>query len=123
LVVVDASAIAALLIKAPGAERIFERLAESDFDLHAPAHFEAEVFSALRRTANWNVESLEGYLLLPVTLHAARPFLARAYSLRLNMTPYDALYIALAEMLDVPLLTRDRLLSRAPGHRATLEVL
>ena len=43
--------------------------------------------------------------------------------LRQNLTVYDAAYIALAETLDAPLVTRDRRLSQSPGHHARVEVL
>ena len=39
----------------------------------------------------------------------------RVWSLRDNLTAYDAAYVALAEALDAPLLTRDRRLASAPG--------
>jgi predicted nucleic acid-binding protein len=39
------------------------------------------------------------------------------------MTAYDAVYIALAEALEIPLLTRDRRLAAAPGHRARIELV
>jgi len=40
--------------------------------------------------------------------------------LRDNLTAYDAAYVALAEALDAPLLTRDRRLAAAPGHYAKI---
>jgi predicted nucleic acid-binding protein len=43
--------------------------------------------------------------------------------MRANLTAYDAAYVALAEALDAPLLTRDRRLAAAPGHRARVDVL
>jgi predicted nucleic acid-binding protein len=43
--------------------------------------------------------------------------------LRNNLTAYDAAYVALAEVLDVPLLTRDRHLAAAAGHRAQIELI
>jgi predicted nucleic acid-binding protein len=43
--------------------------------------------------------------------------------LRDVVTAYDAMYVALAEGLDAPLVTRDRKLARAKGHRARVEVL
>jgi predicted nucleic acid-binding protein len=40
-----------------------------------------------------------------------------------NLTAYDAAYVALAEALEAPLVTRDRRLADAPGHRADIEVV
>ena len=48
--------------------------------------------------------------------------LERIWSLRDNLTAYDAAYVALAETLDAPLVTLDARLARAPGVRATIEV-
>lgn len=49
--------------------------------------------------------------------------LHRVWALRNNLTAYDAIYVALAEVVEVPLLTRDRRLASAPGHTATVEVV
>ena len=49
--------------------------------------------------------------------------LPRIWALRHNVTAYDAAYVALAEALDAPLLTRDRRLAAASGHRARIEVV
>ena len=45
------------------------------------------------------------------------PLLERVWELRQNLPAYDAVYVALAEVLDVVLLTCDRRLSQAPGMR------
>ena len=50
-------------------------------------------------------------------------WLPRVWALRNNLTAYDAVYIALAEALDAPLLTRDRRLAGAAGHRARVELV
>ena len=42
---------------------------------------------------------------------------------RPNVTAYDAMYVALAEALDAPLVTCDTPLAKAPGHRAHIEVI
>jgi len=42
--------------------------------------------------------------------------------LRENLTAYDAAYVALAELLDTPLVTCDTRLAAAPGHSAIVEV-
>lgn len=49
-------------------------------------------------------------------------FLGRIWELKDNLTVYDASYVALSEALDVPLVTRDARLARAPGIRAEVEV-
>jgi predicted nucleic acid-binding protein len=49
------------------------------------------------------------------------PFVARIWELRENLTAADAVYVALAEALDVPLVTTDATLARASGHRAHIE--
>ena len=49
--------------------------------------------------------------------------LPRVWELRHNLTAYDAVYVALAEALDAPLLTRDQRLAAAPGHHAVVELV
>lgn len=39
------------------------------------------------------------------------------------MTSYDATYVALAELVDVPLLTADAKLAASPGPTCQIEVL
>ena len=46
----------------------------------------------------------------------------RIWELRHNLTAYDAAYVALAEALDVPLVTCDRPVSQAPGDTAEVEL-
>lgn len=55
--------------------------------------------------------------------HSHLDLLARAWKLRKNVTAYDAMYIALAEALDAPIVTCDTPLAKAPGHRAHIEVI
>ena len=54
-------------------------------------------------------------LRLEIELFPFAPFAERIWTLRGNLTSYDAWYVALAEALDCPLLTLDRRLSRAHG--------
>jgi predicted nucleic acid-binding protein len=58
----------------------------------------------------------------PVARMTHRPLLTRVWELRDVLTAYDAAYVALAEQLDVPLLTCDTRLGRAHGHRAEVVV-
>lgn len=52
---------------------------------------------------------------LPIELLPFAPFAARVWELRANITSYDALYVAIAECLDMPLATLDRKLANSPG--------
>jgi predicted nucleic acid-binding protein len=49
-------------------------------------------------------------------------FLPRIWTLRHNVTADDTVYIALAETLEVLLLTCDRRLASSSGHDAVIEV-
>jgi predicted nucleic acid-binding protein len=59
---------------------------------------------------------------LPLRRYPHGPFVERAWELRHNVSAYDAMYVALAELLDVPLVTCDASLARAQGVRAQIEV-
>jgi predicted nucleic acid-binding protein len=54
---------------------------------------------------------------LPIRLWPESRTAARAWELRGAVTYYDANYVALAEILDAPLVTLDRQLAWAPGPR------
>ncbi|MBA2307968.1 MAG: type II toxin-antitoxin system VapC family toxin [Pseudonocardiales bacterium] len=58
----------------------------------------------------------------PITRVSHRQLVDRVWELRHSVTAYDAAYIALAERLDAPLLTCDRRLAGAHGHRAHVEL-
>ena len=60
---------------------------------------------------------------MPIERHSHLPLVQRAFELRDNATIYDALYLVLAEVLEVKLLTRDRALARVPGVSAAVEVI
>jgi predicted nucleic acid-binding protein len=50
-------------------------------------------------------------------------FLSRIWPLRHNLTAYDAAYVALAETLEVTLVTCDTRLAASVGHRATIALV
>lgn len=56
-------------------------------------------------------------LSMRIDLWAHSRLAIRAWELRGAVTYYDASYVALAELLDAPLVTLDRRLARAPGPR------
>lgn len=98
--------------------------------LSAPELIYPEVVSVVRRQlsagkadlrrAQFALDDLED---APIRIAAHLPLISRSWELRENVTPYDALYIALAEKLGCTLLTTDARLSRAPGLRCRCEVL
>jgi predicted nucleic acid-binding protein len=60
---------------------------------------------------------------LRIQRYAHYPLMDRIWVLRANLSAYDAAYVALAEALDAPLLTRDKRLASAPGHNARITLV
>jgi predicted nucleic acid-binding protein len=88
--------------------------------LHAPAHFDAEVLSALGRMQRAGVltvaqadASVEELRRAPVARHELAPLLAGAWTRRDTLRLADALYVELAAAEDLVLLTTDQRLARA----------
>lgn len=128
--VLDASgAVFALSVLAPDASALRARLRESTW--HAPHLIEAEVGQALRNRKRGKEITAEQALValrtLPhlITEHYPHsgPLGEQAWQLCGAISFYDALYVALAESLDVPLITADRRLSHAPGLPCTVEIV
>jgi predicted nucleic acid-binding protein len=130
VIVVDASALADVLLRVPSATRVEERLLAPDETLHAPHLIDLEILQVLRRFAaqgGWHedraAEALSDFEALRIARHAHESLRDRIWELRNNVTAYDAAYIALAEVLGCPLVTRDRKLSKVPGIGAKVEVV
>src|SRR5262249_54491916 len=103
------------LLRTPAAKEVEERLFAPDETLHAPHLIDVEVEQVIRRyTAAGEIDGERGRLALaaladfPVRRYPHGLLLPRIWALRNNLTAYDAAYVALAEALDAPLLTRDR---------------
>ncbi|GAA1211664.1 type II toxin-antitoxin system VapC family toxin [Prauserella alba] len=58
----------------------------------------------------------------PVERSPHRALVRRVWELRHAVTPYDATYIALAEELDIPVVTTDARLGGSNGHAVEVEV-
>ena len=129
MIVVDASAVLDLLLRTPAAASIAQRLFEPGQTLHAPHLIDVEAAQVIRRyAANGEIggerarEVLADLADLPLRRYPHDLLLPRIWELRGNLTASDAAYIALAEALDAPLLTRDQRLAAAPGHSARIEL-
>lgn len=130
MIVADASALAEIVTRAPGAAAAEARVFAPGEEIHVPHVVDLEVASVLRRsvaagtaTSRAARSALATFLVLPLRRHAHDAFLGRIWALRGNLTPCDAAYVALAEAIDVPLVTFDGNLARSPGHRARVELL
>jgi predicted nucleic acid-binding protein len=129
VIVLDASAVIEILLQTEVGAPISGRLLTLGSSLHAPHLLDVEVAQVLRRlvrdgqlTAERASEALLDLRDLPVERYSHEILLPRIWSLRHNLTAYDATYVALTEVLGATLLTRDSRISRAPGHSARVEV-
>jgi len=129
LIVVDASALLEVLLRTAAAPVVEQRLFSGE-TVHAPHLLDLEIAQVLRRyersgqmSARRAREALEDFEGFDIERYPHRLFLPRVWSLRANVTAYDAAYVALAEALDAPLLTSDRRLLSVPGHLARIEVI
>jgi predicted nucleic acid-binding protein len=130
LIVIDASALIEVLLPTASAKIIERRLFAAGQSLHAPHLLDVEVAQVIRRyAASREIEAERGRQALidladfPVRRYPHDFLLPRIWELRKNLTAYDAAYVALAEALGAPLLTRDKRLSSAAGHRARIEMV
>lgn len=128
MIVIDASALLEAVAFEPVNVPLIERLLDAD-GINAPHLVDVEVLSALRRlvlsgdmTAGSAAEIKDDILALPFRRYPHAGLADRMWELRHNMTPYDACYVALSEVLDVPLVTSDGRLARSPGHRVPIEL-
>ena len=130
MIVVDASALLEALLRTSAAKAVEDRLFAPRQTLHAPDLLDVEVAQVIRRyTANGEIDSDRGLMALadladfPLRRYPHDVLLPRIWDLRNNLTAYDAAYVALAEALDAPLLTRDKRLAAAAGHHAQIELI
>lgn len=130
MIVLDASAAIEWLLRTSAAAKIDRRLFSPSASLHSPHLLDLEIAQVLRRyvrdkviTAERGREALGDLADLPLNRYPHDFLIPRVWELRTNLTAYDAVYVALAELLDAPLLTCDKGIASAPGHRATVEVI
>ena len=130
MIVVDASALLEVLLQTPASGRVADRLFDTNETLHTAHLLDLEVAQVLRRytlsgemDAERGGQALEDFCDLNLNRYPHDVFLPRIWTLRHNLTAYDAAYVALAEALDAPLITRDAALAGASGHLAHIEFI
>ena len=128
--VIDASVLARALTGKDNAAAAL-RLRLQGIDCHAPHLIDAELGNVLRRqtragaiTSRQAIAALRGANdVIDYRYRHAGALAELAWTWRDNLSFYDALYVALAVRLAVPLLTGDRRLSEAPGLPASIELI
>ena len=121
MIVLDASAyVMAATERTNAADRLLDQINREQ--CHSPHHIDAEIGQALRRMAMRGVlgdEAAEMALSNAAQVIDERHEIfgvlsATAWALRHRVSFYDALYVALAVVLDAPLVTADARLTRTP---------
>jgi predicted nucleic acid-binding protein len=130
LIVVDASALLEALLGTAASAAVTRRIFEAGQTLHAPHLLDVEVVQVLRRYAiagdlddQRARAALDDLADFPIRRYPHGLLFPRAWELRNNFSVYDAVYVALAEALDAPLLTRDRRLANAAGKHVSVELI
>ncbi|TCP54954.1 putative nucleic acid-binding protein [Tamaricihabitans halophyticus] len=126
LVIIDASTLVDLLAGTDYAVAVKKRLVGTV--LHAPAHLDAEVLSALGRlqragdliTADVDA-ALSALVTIPVTRHPVAELAQGAWARRADLRLADALYIELAARLGASVLTTDHRLGRASSLAESIQ--
>ena len=118
--VIDASAAFEYLLNTPKGQRIAELI--QDIPPIAPEMLDAEVLSALRSAVMRGeideaqaLTALEDLADWPIERVSHRYLARSAWQFRHNVSPYDALYIALAHQRGITVLTTDEALANAPA--------
>ena len=121
--VIDASVVVEYLVASsltPQAQALVRSAVERDVEFWAPDLLYAESVSALRKMSRLRAitpaegqQAVEDLRRLPITTTGTRDLMPRAWAIRSAITPYDACYAVLAEVLGAPFITADRRLARA----------
>lgn len=129
MIVLDASAAVDWLLQTPAGRRIEQRIYARHDTLHTVHLLDVEFAQVLRRmvregtlAARRAEQAVEDLMALRIARYAPVLLLSRIWKLRHNLSAYDAAYVALAEELRAPLITRDQKLAAAPGHAIAVEL-
>jgi predicted nucleic acid-binding protein len=123
VIAVDANAVVALLVDDAELGRA-SRSAYAQHDLVAPDLLPYEVTSVLRKLCQLNAvnervaqHALHDLSMIRFSTVPHGDISERIWDLRDNLSAYDAAYVSVAELFEVPLLTFDNRIRRAPGPR------
>ena len=126
--VLDAS-VAVTALTAPSSAAA-DLLSGDDAVFQVPSIFDAEVLSALRGLVRGGkfdgaaaAELIPDLMVLPVDRWHMSPLLPRMWELRENLTPYNAAYVALAELTGAVLVTGDERITASPGTRCDIQII
>ena len=127
--VLDAS-VAVTALTAPGSPAA-DLLSGEDAVFQVPSIFDAEVLGALRGLVRGGkfdsaaaADLVVDLMVLPVDRWHMSPLLPRMWELRENLTPYDAAYVALAELTGAVLVTGDdERITASPVARCDIQVI
>lgn len=124
--VCDASAVAALLLDSGPDGQWVTQTVESG-EIAAPALVTYETSNVIRKhelagqiSPDQSAQAHADLLDLAIELWPYDLLAARAWQLRLNLSIYDATYVALAEITDLTLITLDKRLAKAPGTKCRI---
>ena len=117
-----------LAAKTPMGDAIARRVTSAQ-TLYAPYVLDGEVISALlalmrgKKISEREADAaLSSYRAFPVERQDVLPLWPRLKSLHANLSAYDAQYVALAEALQVPLITAEAWIKRSGAARCKVEV-
>ncbi len=123
--VIDASIAVEYLLKTPRGLSVADLIDSAV--LVAPEMIDAEVLSVLRRAVlNHHIEESQALIVLSELTEWAVERISHRYLVRLawqhrhNVSAYDALYVAVARVYELPLLTADGRLAQAPELGITI---
>ena len=96
--------------------------------MHAPHLIDVEFLSVLRNLVARELltearadVARRRFNQLPLHRYPHQPLADRVWAMRSTITAYDGQYIALAEVIGLPLVTSDARLARSGGHSASIE--
>lgn len=130
MIVLDASVLALALLNEERIGDVARDAITADNRWIMPEHWTVEVLSVIRGHllggkigANQADDAVDAVAEIEPEVLPTRLLVARIWSLRGNLTTYDAAYVAAAEKYGCPLLTADGKLARASGIKCAVNVI